>query len=73
MFEFIQGKKRIEVSDELSAERICAILPVLNEANRIERALDSLVGQSSDGYEVLVVDGGSTDGTKAIVARYPIQ
>jgi dolichol-phosphate mannosyltransferase len=65
--------ERIEVSDEPSAERISAILPVLNEVNRIERALDSLVGQSAEVYEILVVDGGSTDGTQAIVARYQNQ
>ena len=62
--------ERIEVSDEPSAERISVIVPVLNEKTRIERALDGLVGQSAEVYEILVVDGGSADGTQAIVARY---
>jgi len=62
--------ERIEVSDEPSAERISVIVPVLNEANRIERALDSLVGQSAEVCEILVVDGGSNDGTQSIVARF---
>jgi dolichol-phosphate mannosyltransferase len=65
--------ERIEVSDEPSAKRISVIVPVLNEANRIERALGSLVGQSEEVYEILVVDGGSTDGTQAIVAAYQNQ
>ncbi len=65
--------ERIEVSDEPSAERISVIVPVLNEENRIERALDGLVGQSEEVYEILVVDGGSTDATQSIVARYQNQ
>jgi dolichol-phosphate mannosyltransferase len=63
-------KKLIRPSDDPSADRICAILPVLNERERIERALDSLVSQPDEVHEILVVDGGSTDDTPAIVQRY---
>ena len=70
MLGLTKKTERIEVSDEPSAERISVIVPVLNEKTRIERALDGLVGQSAEVYEILVVDGGSADGTQAIVARY---
>ena len=62
--------KRIQVSHDPSAERICVILPVLNEAERIEQALAGLVSQPAEVQEILVIDGGSTDATPAIVQRY---
>jgi dolichol-phosphate mannosyltransferase len=63
-------QRRIQSCAEPSADRICAILPVLNEAERIDRALDGLVAQPEELCEILVVDGGSSDGTAAIVQRY---
>jgi dolichol-phosphate mannosyltransferase len=65
-----QDKRRIQTSAEPSADRICVLLPVLNEAERIERALDGLVSQPEEVQQILVIDGGSTDGTSAIVQRY---
>ena len=64
------AKTIICTSDQPSLERISVILPVLNEAERIARALDSLVKQPEEVVEILVVDGGSTDGTQTIVAGY---
>jgi dolichol-phosphate mannosyltransferase len=46
------------------------LLPVLNESDRIERCLDGLITQTDEVTELLVVDGGSTDGTQSIVERY---
>lgn len=51
-------------------ERISVLLPVLNEVRRVGRCLDGLVAQGSEVAEILVVDGGSTDGTQALVATY---
>jgi dolichol-phosphate mannosyltransferase len=70
LFGLRKKKPRITVSDQSSAERVSIILPVLNEAKRIERALAGLVTQPEEVHEILVVDGGSTDGTQAIVARF---
>ena len=44
---------------------ISVIATVLNEGPSIERLLESLAGQSRPPDEVVVVDGGSTDGTAA--------
>lgn len=65
-----QPKRRVEISDRPCSERVSIILPVLNEAKRIERCLDSLITQPEEVSEILVVDGGSTDGTQIIVDRY---
>lgn len=70
MFAPSQEKRIVRISNQPSDQRISVILPVLNEASRIEPALRSLADQPEEVQEILVVDGGSTDGTQAIVARF---
>ena len=43
--------------------RISIIIPVLNEAQAIAGCLDRLQPYRAQGHEVIVVDGGSRDGT----------
>jgi glycosyltransferase involved in cell wall biosynthesis len=50
--------------------RISVIATVLNEGPSIERLLESLAGQSRPPDEVVVVDGGSTDGTAAALRAW---
>jgi rSAM/selenodomain-associated transferase 2 len=47
------------------------IIPVLNEAPEIKATLQALLEQRGD-YEVIVVDGGSRDGTPALVQQFPV-
>jgi len=49
--------------------RISFILPVLNEAALIEAQLQRLQTYRECGHEVVVVDGGSTDGTPALALK----
>ncbi|HTK30326.1 MAG TPA: glycosyltransferase [Candidatus Saccharimonadaceae bacterium] len=50
--------------------RVSVVFAVYNAAWCIERALDSLLGQSRPPDEVLVCDDGSTDGTPELVERH---
>ncbi len=50
--------------------RVSVILPVLNEVSRLAPCLDGLLAQGEEVREILVVDGGSTDGTLDLVAGY---
>jgi glycosyltransferase involved in cell wall biosynthesis len=43
---------------------------VLNGAESIEQTILSLINQSFQDYEYIVIDGGSTDETLAIVSKY---
>lgn len=52
---------------DASAPRISIIVPTFNAASLIGRCLDNLVRQSRLPDEVLVLDGGSTDGTGEVV------
>ncbi len=49
---------------------ISVIIPVYNEAAHIGRSLTSLSRQSYQPLEVIVVDDGSTDGTKEVVKSF---
>lgn len=50
--------------------RVSVICTVLNEAASVERLLGSLAGQTRLPDEVVIVDGGSTDGTPARLTNF---
>ena len=43
--------------------KLSIVMPVLDEATQIEASLAALAPYRSRGVEVIVVDGGSHDGT----------
>lgn len=50
--------------------RVSLICTIYNEAPNILRLLDSLAAQTRPPDEIVICDGGSTDGTVEIVRRY---
>ena len=63
--------ERIEVNDApLPEERVTVLVPVLNERGRLGPCLAGLIAQPSEVAEILVVDGGSSDGTQDLVATF---
>lgn len=56
----------------VSGARVGVVVPTRNEEADLAATLDTLLAQDYPNLEVVVVDGGSTDGTRAIVeARAP--
>jgi glycosyltransferase involved in cell wall biosynthesis len=49
---------------------VSVIMPSLNVASYIREAIDSALAQAHPVLEVIVVDGGSKDGTRELVAGY---
>jgi glycosyltransferase involved in cell wall biosynthesis len=52
---------------------VSIVVPTYHQAQYIEQTLASIVGQNWPRLELIVIDGGSTDGTREIVERYPVQ
>lgn len=50
--------------------KISVIIPVYNVEKYIKTCLDSVVGQSLHGVEIICVDDGSTDGSSMILKKY---
>jgi glycosyltransferase involved in cell wall biosynthesis len=47
------------------------VTPCLNRAGSIGHAIESVLAQNYLAFEHIVIDGGSTDGTLDVLARYP--
>ena len=47
--------------------KVSVVLCVYNEEKYIEKAIDSVLSQSMDDFELIIVNDGSTDNTSNIV------
>lgn len=50
--------------------RISIVTPTFNSERFLPQTIESVISQQVDGLEHIVMDGGSTDGTHAILERY---
>lgn len=67
----LPGRKRHPAvppaSDSPRATRVSVVVPARNEVERIQPCIDGLAAQGTTLSEVIIVDGGSTDGTREMV------
>ena len=49
---------------------VSVVLPTFNRGWTVKEAVDSVLGQTLDAFELIVVDDGSTDNTAALLAPY---
>lgn len=61
---------RIQPSDAPDTGRVAVIVPVIDEAARIDGCLERLCALGEEVRQILVVDGGSRDATAARVAAW---
>ena len=52
---------------------VTVVTVVFNDAEHIEETINSVINQTYDNVEYLVIDGGSTDGTLDILGKYDDQ
>jgi glycosyltransferase involved in cell wall biosynthesis len=61
---------RNQISNMTNKSLITIITVVYNGANFIERTIQSIIEQSYENVEYIIIDGGSTDGTLEIISKY---
>jgi len=53
--------------------RVTVILPVYNTERYVHQAIDSILAQTFENFEFIIIDDGSTDGSADIIAQYKDQ
>jgi glycosyltransferase involved in cell wall biosynthesis len=53
-----------------AAPRFSIVMPSYNHGSLIEKSLLSVINQQYPNLELIVMDGGSSDGTRAVLERY---
>jgi len=53
--------------------KISVVIPTYNRKEELRRALDSILNQTIRFNEIIVVDGGSDDGTKLVLQEYAVR
>lgn len=54
----------------MRSESVSVVIPTYNRAHLVARAIDSVRAQIREGDEIIVVDDGSTDHTREVLAGY---
>jgi len=60
----------VSADPRIDPASVTAIIPTYNRAGYLGEALASILGQTLPPTQVIVVDDGSTDGTRDVVARF---
>jgi glycosyltransferase involved in cell wall biosynthesis len=58
------------ISSSKYLPKVSIIIAVYNAVECIDKCLDSIIHQDYLNYELIIIDGGSSDGTKEIVYKY---
>jgi glycosyltransferase involved in cell wall biosynthesis len=53
--------------------KISVVIPAYNHARWLPESIESALQQTLQPHEIIVVDDGSTDNTREVVARYPVK
>lgn len=54
----------------MSAPRVTVLMPVFNAAKYVREAIESILDQTFDDFEFLIIDDGSTDATPSVIRSF---
>ena len=52
---------------------VCVVIPTYNRASQLKHCLDSVMKQTYEDFEIVVIDNGCTDETSALLKHYPVK
>ena len=58
------------IREEPKMDNVSVVLPCYNGARWIGRAIESILAQTCENFELVIIDDGSTDNSKKIIAPY---
>lgn len=60
----------MQADSKIIGPRFSVIVPLYNKAGYVRKALESIVNQSFQDYEVIIVDDGSTDNSRYVMEKF---
>ena len=72
MSEFFDLNSESDYYRQAEIVKVSVIIPAYNTEKYIAKCLSSLVNQTLKDIEIIVVDDGSTDGTKSIISQFAV-
>jgi len=59
-----------KVIENKNAKKVSVILPVYNQADMIDESIESILSQTYQNFELIIVNDGSTDGVENVLKKY---
>ena len=64
------NEKRTKIKKKMRDSLVTVIIPCYNQERTIGEAIESVLAQTFQDYEVIVVNDGSTDGSLSVIENY---
>ncbi|SVE43197.1 uncharacterized protein METZ01_LOCUS496051, partial [marine metagenome] len=74
MIKVVKDKIQKPIPSDYSViepSKVSVVVPTYNRAYRLEETLRSVVNQTYQDFELIVVDDGSTDDTSKVMQSFP--